>query len=163
MIPQKWQALLVNWLQSLRWRPKAKLFCSFCAVIVNHNQRSSVMKHKENAQHLRSNRKKFPDTVSWLWRDLWKEHNLSIKLPLPSCLLTSPLHKLTNGSLKGLFQCMGHTPFSPLCWKRCVESIAKDGCWWSSRASCWKTSVIYCQWSGHKRPKLCRCSSWRHL
>ena len=102
-----------------------ELHCQLCGIVVKHNERSNVIKHRNSAKYqkavtLRAPKQTLISNCSPPQEDFIKR--------VTSAFLGAdiPLHKLCNPSIKDLFEYMGHRPSSVTSCGARVASLAEE-------------------------------------
>ena len=88
--------------------PRNELFCKICSVVIPHERKSSVEKHRASSRHQQSLGKGSKQSL-FSADDLHKRSDFITKVADAFLCADIPLKKLNNPRLKDLFQTMGHT------------------------------------------------------
>lgn len=104
--------------------PKGELYCKVCALIVNHERRSSVLKHRDTRRHRERISAATPKQSLLSLPTGHSRDELINKVTSAFLSADIPLHKLLNPALKDMFQFLGHTAPSVSCCRARVFDLA---------------------------------------
>lgn len=105
--------------------PRKELFCKLCSIVVPHDRKSSVEKHRTSAKHQISLTPGCSKQTLLTSGSFGKRNDFTAKVTDAFLSADIPLYKLNNPRLKDLFLSMGHALPSETSCRKQVGPLAE--------------------------------------